>query len=103
MNCSGKIEIDSGAVRALAERNSSLLTVGIKSVKGEFREGDAVKCTDSAGRTVAVGLSNYSSSDLKKIAGIRSSKIKGILGYGDYEEAIHKDNLVILSKTKKEC
>jgi len=45
---------------------------------------------------LARGLSNYSSEEIKKIKGEKSVVIQKQLGYKDYDEVVHRDNLVIL-------
>ena len=45
---------------------------------------------------VACGLVNYSSADLVRIKGCKSGEIHAILGHKDFDEVIHRDNLVIL-------
>ncbi len=92
----GGIVIDNGAVQALAQGGKSLLPSGIISVSGSFEAGDAVYCTDSRGNRVAKGLANYSSSEIEKIRGRKTSEIEGILGYRYSDEVIHRDNLVLL-------
>jgi glutamate 5-kinase len=92
----GAIEIDGGAAKALREMGRSLLPSGIVSVEGDFELGDAVYCVDPAGKRIAKGLTNYASSDLRKIMGRRTSEIEKILGYKYSDEAIHRDNLVML-------
>ena len=44
----------------------------------------------------ARGLTSFSSTEIDKIKGSHSSKIKNILGYSSREEVIHKDDLVLL-------
>jgi glutamate 5-kinase len=92
----GDIVLDSGAIKAITEMCRSLLPSGIISVEGDFELGDSVYCVDSAGKRVAKGLTNYSSSDIKKIMGRKTSEIEKMLGYKYSDEAIHRDNLVIL-------
>jgi glutamate 5-kinase len=41
-------------------------------------------------------LSNYSAIDLNKIKGLNTGQIEETLGFKDSDEAIHRDNLVIL-------
>ena len=94
----GSIKIDGGAEKALVERNKSLLSSGIISLGGNFSQGDVVDIKSSSGKTVARGLSNYSSEEVKKIKGKKSDKIESELGYKDYDEVIHKDNLVVLGE-----
>lgn len=92
----GTLVLDDGAVRALTGMGKSLLPSGIVSVEGNFELGDAVYCTDSRGRRIAKGIVNYSSSDIRKIIGRKTSEIESILGYKYSDEAIHRDNLVVL-------
>ncbi len=92
----GELKLDAGAVCAIIKKKSSLLAVGIKKIKGNFREGDSVVCIDEKGKEVARGLVNYSSDNLKKIMGKISSTTEKILGYKDYNEVVHRDNMVLL-------
>lgn len=91
----GEIKIDKGAVRALVERNKSLLPSGVLEVKGRFQAGELVAVVDEQTGPVAKGLVNYGSEDLKKIKGRQSSEIEKLLGAKDYDEVIHRDNLVL--------
>lgn len=92
----GQVTVDDGARDALVSRGRSLLPAGIAKVDGEFEMGAAVQIRDGAGRAIATGLTNYSSGDLRKIAGKKSAEIAAALGRKDYDEAIHRDNLVLL-------
>jgi glutamate 5-kinase len=92
----GNLIVDEGAVSALVGGGKSLLPSGITSVEGDFDTGDAVYCLDTKGRRIAKGLTNYSSSELQKIMGKKTSEIEKILGYKYSEEAIHRDNLVLV-------
>ena len=47
------------------------------------------------GKRIAKGLVNYSSSDLVKIKGLKTSEIEKRLEYKHSDEAIHRDNLVM--------
>jgi glutamate 5-kinase len=96
---SGALAIDDGARVALMERGRSLLAAGIVDVRGHFDLGSVVTITDSRGRDVARGVVNYSSEDLMRIKGHKSSEIEEILGIKYNDEVIHRDNLVILSET----
>lgn len=91
----GEVRVDDGAVRAVVTLNKSLLPSGIKEVRGVFTEGEAVDICDLAGKAVARGLTAYSSDDLRRIAGVRSADIEGILGYKYLDEAVHRDDLVV--------
>ena len=90
------IRIDSGAAKALKDDHSSLLPAGIVESEGEFGRGDIVSIVDLNGIHIGVGITNYTSSDLKKIRKIRSDKILSVLGYQYGDEVIHKNNLVLI-------
>ncbi len=92
----GSVVLDDGAVKAIIAMGRSLLPTGIVSVEGDFEVGDSVYCVDSSGNRIAKGLTNYSSSDLRKIAGRKTAEIENILGYKYSDEAIHRDNLAML-------
>ncbi len=90
----GELVVDAGAGRAL-RGGSSLLASGITEVRGSFDFGDAVSisCQDLV---VARGLSNYGSQALGRIKGRKSSEFEQILGSRDYDEVVHRDNLVLV-------
>jgi glutamate 5-kinase len=92
----GSLVLDDGAVKALTAMGKSLLPSGITGVEGDFELGDSVNCVDGKGRRIAKGIVNYSASDIRKIMGKRTSEIEKLLGYKYSDEAIHRDNLVVL-------
>ncbi len=93
----GALILDEGAVQALKKKGRSLLPSGIHSVEGKFEIGDTVRCLSPEGKEIARGLTNYNASEMMKIKGLQSSQIEEILGYKGADEAIHRDNLVILN------
>ncbi len=92
----GELIMDEGAVRVLRDSGRSLLAVGIKSVRGEFKRGDLVSLQSESGEEVARGLVNYSADDVCKVMGQPSDRIEALLGYVDEEEMVHRDNMVLL-------
>ena len=90
----GNIVLDSGAVDALVTKGRSLLPSRIVDVTGTFDIGDAVNCVDLEGEKIAKGLTNYTSSEILKIKGKKTSEIEKLLGYRYSDEVIHRDNLV---------
>lgn len=92
----GKLILDQGAARALALEGKSLLPIGVSAIEGEFEPGDVVACLDPQGRECARGLTNYSSSDARRIMGQPTSKIMEILGGVSEKELVHRDNLIVL-------
>lgn len=92
----GAIRIDEGAVSAVLTKNKSLLASGIAAVDGHFVAGDVVSIADREGKQLAAGVSNYSSAEIVKIKGLKTSQIHDVLGRKTQDEVVHKDNLVIL-------
>jgi glutamate 5-kinase len=92
----GQFGIDDGAVRALVERDGSLLAIGIRSVDGQFGRGAVVSLRDPRGREVARGLTNYPADEVVKIAGLPSDRIAEVLGHRPYEVVVHRNNLVVI-------
>ncbi|MCA1927371.1 MAG: glutamate 5-kinase [Calditerrivibrio sp.] len=94
----GEIVVDDGAVIAISEMNRSLLPSGITDITGKFGIGDVVKVVNIWGDEIARGKTRYSSSDLKKIKGLKTDKISEILGFKMSDEVIHIDDLVIMKQ-----
>jgi len=92
----GAIYIDDGAVKALMTQGKSLLPSGILKIEGVFEVGDYVRCVTKEGKKVAKGLTNYSSNDLEKIKGRKTSEIEKVLGYKYSDEVIHRNNIVLV-------
>ncbi|HEY7533486.1 MAG TPA: PUA domain-containing protein, partial [Nitrospiraceae bacterium] len=92
----GQLMLDEGAVEALVRRGKSLLPSGILTVSGSFEAGDPVSCTDRDGKEFAKGLVNFPSQKLEQIKGLKTADIQQRIGLQEYEEVIHRDNLVIL-------
>jgi len=97
----GRLIIDDGAKKALLEKGKSLLPSGVTAVEGTFVPGDPVVCVDQNGTILAKGLVNFDSSDVFKIMGLKTTQIDAVLGHKDYDEVIHRDNLVITDSVKK--
>ncbi len=95
LQLAGKLMLDAGAVKALKE-GRSLLPVGVSNVEGDFERGAVVACVSPEGHELARGLTNYASSETRRIAGKPSGDIEAILGYIDEPELIHRDNLILL-------
>lgn len=98
LKSAGEIVIDAGAEKAITSSGKSLLPSGIKDVKGSFGIGESVTCVDENGKHVARGLTSYSSDDIKKIMGSKTSDIESILGYKYSDEVIHRDDLAVITE-----
>ena len=91
----GKLYIDDGARSAITRQGKSLLPGGVLAVEGDFSVGDPVTCLDASGQVFAKGLVNYSSRDIDRIKGLKTTKIKQVLGSHPYDEIIHRDNMAV--------
>ena len=95
----GRLVLDEGAAKALVERGTSLLPVGVQAVEGEFVRGEVVSCVDPKGIEIARGLVNYSSADAKRICRCRTEEMAERLGgMMDRPELIHRDNMVVVAE-----
>jgi glutamate 5-kinase len=92
----GRLVVDDGGREALVNKGKSLLPGGVVKVEGNFKIGDCVTCVDRTGAAFARGLVKYSSEELDQIKGLKTSQIESVLGHNDYDEVIHRDDLVIL-------
>ena len=91
----GRLVVDDGAARALAD-GRSLLPAGVREVEGRFDRGDPVSVRDSEGRELARGLSAYDSESARRIAGRRSAEIEAILGWRGRDVIVHRDDMVLI-------
>jgi glutamate 5-kinase len=93
----GRIDVDAGAREALTNKARSLLASGVKGVAYAFEPGDVVSLAEN-GVEFARGLTNFSSRDLEKIKGMKTSEIEGVLGVKLADEVVHRDNLAVIKK-----
>ena len=98
----GKIFIDKGAEEAIVFKGKSLLSAGVIKSEGRFERGEIVRCINAENKEIAKGLINYSCDEIEKIKGLSSNEIERSLGYINESNLIHRDNMVILLKKKKE-
>ncbi len=89
----GRLLVDEGAERALRERGTSLLPVGVVEVEGEFEAGDAVEVRCD-GRAVGKGIVGYSAAELRRIKGMKTDAVRELLPRAT-EEAVHRDYFVL--------
>jgi glutamate 5-kinase len=110
----GNIYIDEKAHRALVGK-ANLFPSGIVDVEGAFAQQEAVRIflaprpaddgNGSPPRTpggerdgpeeVGRAIMNYSSTETKRIKGLRSSQISGVLGYAETEYAAFRENIAL--------
>lgn len=95
----GSVTVDAGAARALIERGSSLLPVGIVAVSGSFRAGDVLDVCDADGLVIARGIAEADTDELELAAGRRQEDIARNHLLRDLADrpAIHRDNLIVFA------
>lgn len=91
----GELIVDEGCVKAM-HNDSSLLAIGITGVEGDFPAGATLRVLSPGLKEIARGITNYSSSDLKKIIGHHTNEFSKLIDGKLYEEVIHRDNMVIM-------
>ncbi|KAK4981290.1 Glutamate 5-kinase [Elasticomyces elasticus] len=109
----GTLYIDSGAHRALADK-AGLLPVGVVDVDGSFAQQEAVRIVvvkrlsgheyerhDPPPVEVGRALVNYSAAEIRRIRGVRSTEISGVLGYADSEYVALRENIAFLGKNSR--
>jgi glutamate 5-kinase len=89
----GVVAVDGGAERALRERGTSLLPVGVVEVEGEFEAGDAVEVRGD-GRSIGKGIANLSAAELRRVKGMKTADVRDLLPRAT-EEAVHRDYFVL--------
>lgn len=93
----GSIVVDDGCAKAIRKAGGcSILPAGVFAVQGEFLPGSTVSVIDKDAHELARGLAHYSSAELEQIKGCNSGEIANILGHKNFDEVIHRDDLVIL-------
>ena len=93
----GSIVVDDGCAKAIRKAGGcSSLPAGVFAVQGEFLPGSTVSVIDKDAHELARGLVHYSSAELEQIKGCNSGEIANILGHKNFDEVIHRDDLVIL-------
>jgi glutamate 5-kinase len=91
----GRLVIDEGAERALRERGTSLLPVGVVEVQDDFHAGDAVEVwAQGDGRAIGKGIVNYSADELRRVRGLKSAEVRELLPRAT-QEAVHRDYFVL--------
>ncbi len=88
----GRLVLDEGAVRAVRERNASLLAAGITEVSGDFMADDPVELVGPDGRVVARGLVAYDAREMPPLLGRKTSELDP-----EYRrEVVHRDEMVLV-------
>ncbi|MDA8115956.1 MAG: glutamate 5-kinase [Actinomycetota bacterium] len=89
---SGYIKVDEGARRAIRDRGSSLLAVGVTEVGGAFSAEEAVEVLAADGIVIAKGLARIGAGELGSELQHRRAGL-----VSDYSTlAIHRDDMILL-------
>ncbi|MEO1328432.1 MAG: glutamate 5-kinase [Pseudomonadota bacterium] len=90
----GALLVDDGAAAAL-RRGKSLLPAGLRAVEGGFERGDPVEVRTLSGVGVGQALSSYAAEEARRIAGLQSGEIAGVLGYPGRAVVAHHNDLAL--------
>jgi len=88
----GDVWLDAGAAAAVRSKGTSILSVGVAGVRGDFRAGDSVRVLAPDGSELGRGLARVSSTDAVLVAGKKDR-----LGASGEEPGVlvHRDDLVV--------
>ncbi|MDG3008554.1 glutamate 5-kinase [Rhodococcus sp. D2-41] len=86
----GRLHLDAGAVRAVAQRRRSLLAAGITEVGGHFHDGDVVDLVGPDGALIGRGVVAYDAIELATMRGHSSADLPPDL----QRPVVHADDLV---------
>jgi glutamate 5-kinase len=89
----GSLVVDHGAVRALTERGSSLLAVGVTDVHGSFAAGAAVNVVGPDHQLIARGLVAFDAADVRHMLGRPTNELLP----EQRRAVVHRDSLVLLA------
>lgn len=90
----GILVVDDGARRALLEKGSSLLPVGITSVRGTFERGDIVSIHGLDDHELGRGIASFSSDEVMRARGKKGTALAEALGpRAATPEVVHRNNL----------
>ncbi len=98
----GQILVDGGAAEKIMSNGASLLPSGVKEISQTFERGAIVRIMDLSGSPLAVGITNYSSHDIKRLIGIHSTGIENVLGYSYGPEIVHRNNMTRIKNAASE-
>jgi glutamate 5-kinase len=92
LGASGRLVVDAGAQRALAESGRSLLPAGVVSVEGTFGPDDAVEIAGPDGAVFAKGLVRLAAARAAEWAGRRTDQLPEDMSH----LVVHRDDLVLV-------
>jgi len=96
-NVKGSVVIDDGAVTALRERGSSLLSVGVTGLAGTFAKGNIIDIRSSSGFLIGRGISQHDAAQVTRMIGHSREELisLALIDEPARYEVIHRDEMVI--------
>jgi len=85
----GAVIVDDGAAAAIVRDGSSVLSVGVRGVRGGFSHGELISVMSGAGDEIARGLAGMSASEAARLAGTQGKELAPL---------IHRNDLVVLPR-----
>lgn len=95
-NIVGHVIVNDGAKKAMLEKDSSLLPIGVIGIENDFKKGEVVSIRDENNAEFARGIVNYNAEDCNRIIGNHSKEILNVLGFKNYNAIITRDYITIL-------
>ncbi len=95
----GKLHLDDGAARALAQ-GKSLLPVGVRAIDGDFDRGDCVSLVAPDGTELGRGLTAYTSATTQLMIGKDTAANTSLIQSGR-AELVHRDDMVLNGVSKE--
>ena len=95
-NIIGRVIVNDGAKKAMLEKDSSLLPIGVVRIDNDFKKGEVVSICDEKDVEFARGIVNYHADDCKRLIGKHSKEISELLGFKNDPELITRDYITIL-------
>jgi glutamate 5-kinase len=94
----GRIVVDPGAQRALAQGKASLLASGVVRIEGHFSAKDVVSIVDREGREFARGIADCASHEAEERLGKKGATAGKARGAAAARILVRRDNIVLLQK-----
>ncbi len=93
----GSIIVDAGAQKALQDKGSSLLAVGVVRVSGAFEAESIVDVTNEDGNVIARGRVQFSADEISLACGRTSAQLSSnkLLAPLSQRPVIHRDELMV--------
>lgn len=95
-NIIGHVIVNDGAKKAMLEKDSSLLPIGVVRIDNDFKKGEVVSIMDENNVEFARGIVNYHADDCKRLIGKHSKEISELLGFKNDPEIITRDYITII-------